>query len=135
MVVRDWLAAMLNDFMQCKRAGKNHTTVMPCSKLMLEVLKVMKAEGYVTDFKVEEVKSVKSDRVCFKKVEVELGKLNKCQAIKPRFYSGHDFTKWIKRYLPARQLGILIVSTSKGIMSHREAEAKRLGGTLLAYCY
>ena len=40
-----------------------------------------------------------------------------------------------KRYLPAKDFGILIMSTSKGIMTHYDAKKKNLGGKLLSYCY
>jgi len=40
-----------------------------------------------------------------------------------------------KRFLPARDMGILVVSTSEGVMSHHEAAEKNLGGRLLAYVY
>jgi SSU ribosomal protein S8P len=40
-----------------------------------------------------------------------------------------------EKYLPARQIGILILSTSRGVMSHLEARESRTGGVLLAYVY
>lgn len=128
MVVRDWLSSMLNDLVNCKKAGKKETVAVPISKLMLEVLKIMKEKGYVQDYRVEEEK--------FKKVIIKIGKLNKCGAIKPRFFVQKDgFEKYIKRFLPARNIGILIVSTNKGLMTHEEAIEKGLGGSLIAYCF
>lgn len=128
MVVRDWLSATLNDFMNCKKAGKKETTINPTSRLINETLKILKQHKYVKEFKMEEGK--------FVKVIVELGKINKCKAIKPRFYVRKDgFEKYIKRYLPARDFGILIVSTNKGLMTHQEAIEKGIGGSLIAYCY
>ena len=47
----------------------------------------------------------------------------------------NKFEKFERRYLPAKDLGILFVSTPKGIMTHYDAKAKKLGGKLLAYCY
>ena len=61
---------------------------------------------------------------------------NKCGAIRPRYYvKAKDIEKWEKLYLPSRDIGILVISTSKGVMSHREAKQKRVGGSLLAYIY
>jgi len=54
MVVRDWLSAMLNDLMNCKKAGKKETAFMPISNLIMEVLKILKNEGYIENFKIEE---------------------------------------------------------------------------------
>ena len=128
MVVRDWTSAMLNDIMNCKRAGKKETAIMPVSNLMLGVLKILKDEGYVDDFKVKEDK--------FKCVVIKIKKINKCGAIKPRFFvRKNEFGKYIKRYLPARDFGILIVSTNKGLMTHNEAIENNIGGCLICYCY
>ena len=46
-----------------------------------------------------------------------------------------DLEDWEKRFLPSRDVGIMVVSTSQGVMAHREAEEKNLGGRLLAFIY
>ena len=45
------------------------------------------------------------------------------------------FEKFEKRYLPAKDFGIILISTTKGIMIHTEAKKKNMGGILFAYCY
>ncbi len=128
MVVRDWLSNMLNDMMNCKKAGKKETAIMPVSNLMLGVLKILKENEYIEDFEIEE------DR--FRKVKIKIKKLNKCGAIKPRFFvKKNEFDKYVKRYLPARGFGIIIISTNKGLMTHKDAIEKNIGGSLIAYCY
>ena len=42
---------------------------------------------------------------------------------------------WERQFLPAYTMGILLVSTSKGIMSHHEARTEGLGGVLVGYVY
>jgi small subunit ribosomal protein S8 len=42
---------------------------------------------------------------------------------------------WEHRYLPAVGVGTLIVSTPQGVMSHSEAQEKKLGGRLIGYVY
>ena len=65
-----------------------------------------------------------------------LGKLNKTGAVKPRFAAKNDeIEKFEKRYLPAKDFGFLIISTSKGLMTHIKAKEKKLGGKLIAYVY
>jgi small subunit ribosomal protein S8 len=65
-----------------------------------------------------------------------IGAINKCGVVKPRFaVKVGNYRKYEKRYLPARGFGILIVSTSKGLLTHTEAQDKKLGGKLIAYCY
>jgi small subunit ribosomal protein S8 len=128
MVVKDHLSAMMNDIMNCKKARKRETAIMPSSKCLIEVLKIMKKHDYIEDFKVEEGK--------FEKIIIKIGKLNKCGAIKPRFYvKKNELDKYIKRFLPARNFGILILSTNKGLMTHNEAIERNLGGSLFAYCF
>ena len=46
-----------------------------------------------------------------------------------------EFEKFEKRYLPAKNFGILIVTTPEGIMTHNEAKERGIGGRLLAYMY
>ena len=71
------------------------------------------------------------------KFNVELlGNINKCGVIKPRHAVKKDeFEKFEKRYLPAKNFGILIVTTPQGIMTHNEAKERGIGGRLLAYMY
>ena len=96
---------------------------------MVAVLEVMKKNGYIKSYKVH-----KDSRGGY--VELVLAKLNFCKAIKPRFNVKKDsYEKYIKRFLPARGLGIIIVSTNKGLLTHAEAMEKNLGGKLIAYCY
>jgi len=128
MTARDWLSAMLNDVLNCKKAEKKETMITPVSKLMLQVLKIMKEHGYIQDYSIEKGK--------FDIAVIKIGKLNSCGAIKPRFFVKKDeFDKYIRRFLPARSMGILIVSTNKGIMTHQEAIEKGIGGSLMVYCY
>lgn len=65
-----------------------------------------------------------------------IGTLNKCAVIKPRFSVKKDgYEKFEKRYLPAKDVGVIIVSTSQGMITHTEAKKKGLGGSLVAYFY
>ncbi len=58
-----------------------------------------------------------------------LGKINDVGAIKPRFsVKASELMKWEEKYLPARNVGILILSTSKGVLSHLEAKQMNIGG-------
>ena len=49
--------------------------------------------------------------------------------------SKDEIEKYVKRYLPARNIGIIIISTSEGLMTHTTAIEKKLGGSLIAYIY
>ena len=59
-----------------------------------------------------------------------------CKAIKPRYMvSVSEIEKYEKRYLPAKNFGIIIISTSQGLMTHQTAIDKNIGGSLIAYIY
>lgn len=122
---QDVISDALNKMLNASRAGKNIVSVKRHSKLLLLALAIAKLRGYVKNYHIE--KNILS---------IEIGKLNFCQAIKPRFVVQVDeIEKYAKRYLPARDIGVIIISTSHGLMTHHTAEEKNLGGALIAYFY
>ena len=46
-----------------------------------------------------------------------------------------EIDKYVRRFLPSRDFGFIIVSTSKGLMTHEEAIEKNIGGSLIAYIF
>jgi len=117
----------LNEIMNAKRAGKVELTVKPVSKLLIKVLDIMKERGYI-EYKV--------NKEGFGSITIKIKKLNECRSITPRFYTKiEEYDKYVRRYLPAREFGMIIVSTDKGVMTHYEALEQQTGGSLLAYCY
>ena len=65
-----------------------------------------------------------------------MGNINKCGVIKPRYpIKREDLEKWESRYLPARDFGLLILTTTQGIISQDEAKKNGVGGKVLAYVY
>jgi len=125
----DTLADVLSAIKNAERVGKKEC-ITSASKLVREVLKVLQKEGYIGVF--EFIDDGRSG-----KFRVELkNRINDCNVIKPRFsVKVEELEKWEKRFLPARGLGILILSTNKGIMTHTEARKKKVGGKLLAYAF
>ena len=110
--------------------NKRECIITPASKLLGRVLRIMQLNGYIGEF--EFIDDGRSGKF---KVQL-LGRINKCGGIKPRFaVKVGEFETWEKKFLPSRDLGILVVSTSKGVIAHREAEEKNLGGRLLAFVY
>ncbi len=127
---RDIIADALSSITNAERRGKKEVAVTPISKLLLNVIEIMKKEGYVEDYEI-----IKNNRGDAAIVRLR-GMINKCGAIRPRFsVKFEDWEKWERRYLPAKDFGILIVSTPKGVMTHYEAKRKGLGGVLIAYVY
>ncbi|OYT39873.1 MAG: 30S ribosomal protein S8 [Desulfurococcales archaeon ex4484_58] len=133
MVVLDPLANALSAIQNAEARAKPEVVVWPASKLIINVLRVMQREGYVG-----EIEYIDDGR--WGKIKVQLlGRINKTGVIKPRFpVKYRDLEKmphWLRRYLPAYNIGIIILSTPYGVLSHKEAIAKRTGGVLLAYVY
>lgn len=128
-MLNDTLSNALSKILAYEQTSKKECTVKS-SKTLKRVLEILKNSGYVGDF--EETKSVRGNEL---KINL-LGAVNKCGVIKPRFsVSKNDFIKFEMRYLPAQDFGILVVSTSQGIMTHEEAKKLGIGGKLVAYCY
>ncbi len=71
------------------------------------------------------------------KIVVHLnGRLNKCGVISPRFdVKVSDYETWINNLLPSRKFGVIVLTTSAGIMDHEEARRKHTGGKILGYFY
>lgn len=71
------------------------------------------------------------------KIVVELnGRLNKCGCISPRYdIANSEMESWTGRLLPSRQFGVIVMTTSAGIMDMEEARRKRIGGKVLGFFY
>ena len=109
---------------------KNNCVVIPTSKLGMEVLKTLKNEGYIGDF--EHIDDKRGGKF---KIQL-LAKITKCGAITPRFKVKKDeYNTWEQQFLPAYKRGILLVTTNQGVMSHKEAVNKNIGGFLIGYVY
>ncbi len=129
-MLNDTLATALSAILNREKIGNKECVIRPSSKMIKEVLKIMNDNNYIGSF--EEIVTSKGNLL---KVNL-LGNINKCGAIKPRYsVKGNEYEKFEKRYLPAKDFGIICVSTSKGITTHTEAKKKNLGGRLIAYCY
>lgn len=129
-MMHDTLATALSNILNAENVGKEFCIAKPFSKMLKEVLTLMNNKGYIGAFEV-----IDDGRGKLVKIAL-IGKVNKCGAIKPRFsVKKGGFEKFEKRYLPAKHFGMIIISTSKGIMTQVEAREKNLGGKLIAYVY
>ena len=125
----DLLSNVLSAIKNGDRYGKRET-VTSYSVLVKNVLLILQKNNYIGDF--EYVDDKRGGKI---KIQL-LGKVNNCNAIRPRYYITKDkYEKYEKRFLPAVGMGFIIISTSKGLLTHAEAKEKGLGGTLLCYVY
>ncbi len=131
MAQQDPVMDALTKLRNAEVASKTEVVLMPASNFLGEILKIAKDNGYITDFKKNE-----AEKGLISFVVQLSGKMNVCKAIKPRYAVKKDeFEKYEKRYLPARDLGLIVVSTPQGLMTHAQAKAKGLGGRLIAFMY
>ncbi|MBI2656014.1 30S ribosomal protein S8 [Candidatus Woesearchaeota archaeon] len=129
-MLNDPLADVMSLILNNEAIGRQECALKPVSKIIRHLLKVMKEQGYLSEFN-----EVEDSRGNYIHLRLN-GSINKCGVIKPRYsVKNKEFEKFERRYLPAKGLGILIVSTPKGIMTHYDAKSKNMGGKLLAYCY
>ncbi len=127
MSMTDPLADMLTRIVNAQAAGKP-SVAMPSSKLKVAVSRVLQAEGYIEGYRVDQAGAKPS-------LQVDL-----------KYYNGEPVIEMMRRVsTPGRRiyrskgelprviggLGIAVVSTSRGVMSDREARALGQGGEVL----
>lgn len=108
---------------------------MPSSKLKVALAQMLKSEGYITDFSVADNtdapgKTLTIEMKYSPRRERVISGLRRVSKPGLRVYSS---TREIPRVLGG--LGVAVVSTSKGLMSDREARRRRLGGEVLCYVW
>jgi small subunit ribosomal protein S8 len=128
---QDPLADALCTIKNAERVSKKEC-VVPASNLIKNVLKVMQTHDYIGAFQLLERKRKEGPKF---KVELR-GKIMDTNVIRPRFsIKLAEFEKWEKRFLPAREFGILILTTPRGVVDHKRAKELGTGGKLLCYVY
>jgi len=121
---QDILSDALNQIMNSKRVEKTRVEIRRYSKLLLNLLNIMKDKGHI-NFEVK-------DKVLI----VDVINLNKCRAVKPRYFAqNNEILKYEKRFLPSRNFGTLIISTNQGLIDQNQAEEMKIGGAIIAYFY
>ena len=130
MTLMDPLATCLSNIIHYEQIGKTEVIVDPASKIIAETLRIMQKAGYIGEFEL-----IDDGRAGKFRIQL-LGRINATGVIKPRYAVNiRSYEKYEKQFLPARDFGLLIVSTSKGMMSHKEAIGQSIGGRLIAYVY
>lgn len=120
---QDIVADALNQIMNAKRARKEEVIIKRHSKLLVRTLELMKKLGYL-DYRID------------KNIAIKITRINECKSIKPRLnVSVYEIERYVRRFLPARNFGHIIISTNKGLMIHEEAIENKIGGSLIAYVF
>ncbi len=123
---QDIVSDGLNQIMNAKRVEKRELTIKRYSKVLLNLLEMMKSRGHI-EYEINEKE---------KTVKIQIIKLNKCKSVKPRYYAGVDaIDKYLRRFLPSRNFGTLVISTNKGLVDQKDAIKNNVGGSIVAYFY
>jgi len=110
--------------------GKGECIIQPSSKLIGRVLKVMQDHGYINQFEYIEDGKAGKFRVMME------GAINNCGVIKPRYsVKANEIERFEARFLPAQDFGVLILTTTAGVITQDRAKELGIGGKLLAYIY
>lgn len=128
-MMTDPIADMLTRIRNGQRAGKVSVS-MPSSKLKSSIAQVLKDEGYIAEFSIEDAdgKAVMNVDLKYYDGQPVIETLKRISRPGLRIYKAND-------ELPKVQngLGVAIVSTSRGVMSDRAARAAGEGGEVLCY--
>lgn len=131
MTITDPIADLLTRIRNANMV--NHASVeIPASKLKVELVKLLKEEGYIADYKLV-------DKDAFKVIIVELKYIGNKPVIRGL---QRVSTPGLRAYSKAKNLprvfgglGVAIVSTSKGLMTDKAARKDNIGGEILCYVW
>lgn len=129
MSLQDPIADMITRIRNGQAANK-YSVNMPVAKLKVAIATVLKEEGYIEDYKIEKNVKLPNLKITLKyfKGKAVVESIKRISRPSLRIYKKKDAIPQVMA-----GLGIAIVSTSKGVMSDREARRAGLGGEILCY--
>ena len=130
-VVTDTIADMLTRIRNANSMGYTDVTV-PASKLKVELARILKEEGFIKDYKIvsDDAQGTIVLTLKYNKKERVITGLKRISKPGLRVYAKNDNIPKV-----VNGLGIAIISTSKGIMTDKEARKENIGGEVLAYIW
>ncbi len=133
MNMTDPIADMLTRIRNGLQAG-HEEVVIPASKIKVEIAKILKAEGYIDNYKVEgETAKEKTITIELKYSPDGQRVITGLKRISKPGLKVYAKANAIPRVLNG--LGIAIISTSQGLMTDRDARKAKLGGEVVAYVW
>ena len=132
MSMTDPIADMLTRIRNANQVS--HTSVeMPSSKLKVQLAKVLKEEGYITDYEVKDEGKFKVLTITLKYDSKNKPIITKLERVSKPGLRSYSKAKNLPKVLGG--MGIAVVSTSKGLLTDRKARKENLGGEVLCYVY
>jgi small subunit ribosomal protein S8 len=120
------------DFLTCIRNGckaKKETVTIPSSKIKVEIAEIMKEEGFIKNYKVTEEGAKKYIRIYLKYLRDGRSALKNLQKVSRPGLRRYTHAEKIPRVLNG--MGILVVSTSRGLMTDEKARKENIGGEMI----
>lgn len=131
MIMTDPIADMLTRIRNGVQA-RHEVVEVPANKEKIEIAKILKEEGFITDYNVEgDVK--KTINVTLKYGPNNEKVINGIRRVSKPGLRAYAKVDEVPRILNG--LGIAIISTSHGLMTDKEARAKHVGGEVIAYVW
>ena len=131
MVMTDPIADMLTRIRNANQQ-RHETVVVPASNMKVEIAEILKNEGFIKGYKVE---GEKADKVITLTLKYK-GNDRVISGLKRVSKPG------LRQYVKVNEipkvlngLGIVVLSTSQGLMTDKEARAKKIGGEVLSYIW
>ncbi|CDE62335.1 30S ribosomal protein S8 [Fusobacterium sp. CAG:439] len=132
MSMTDPIADMLTRIRNANMVS--HPSVeMPSSKLKVQLAKLLKEEGFITDYNVKEDGKFKVLEITLKYDAKNKPVITKLERISKPGLRNYSKAKNLPKVLGG--MGIAIVSTSKGLLTDRKARKENIGGEVLCYVY
>lgn len=126
-MMTDPIADMLTRIRNAAQAQHEHT-ILPSSKLKAQLAEILKQEGFIDDYRVED--GVQNSLTVFLKYgrdrQSAFAGMRRASRPGRRLYVGHHDIPRVQN-----GMGVAILSTSAGIMTDRDARDKRVGGEVL----
>ena len=130
-MVTDPIADMLTRIRNANQQ-RHETVVVQCSKLKVDLAEILKNEGFIKDYKVEGEGVVKNIVITLKYKGNDRVITGLKRVSKPGL---RQYAKVNEIPKVLNGLGIVVLSTSQGLMTDKEARAKQIGGEVLAYIW
>jgi small subunit ribosomal protein S8 len=125
----DRIADMINTIKTNERIGRPECILLS-TKMSRALLDVMKRTSYINGYEEFNEGRIRMARVALS------NRINNIGVVKPRVaVKAGEIQRYEMRYIPSRDFGILVLSTSKGLLTNKEAKEQKTGGRLIAYVY
>lgn len=132
MTMTDPIADMLSRIRNANHAY--HSSVsMPSSKLKVNIATILKQEGYINDFSVEDAKVGKTLTLKLKYSAARERSISGVRRVSKPGLRVYAKSTNLPQVLGG--LGVAIISTSRGLLTDRQAHEKGVGGEVLAYIW